>query len=331
MGWDTEIVIIAESIKSKEISIKIGKEIFNTDSKRYGKESFYVIETNPNFAIYYAYERRKYAPYWIVQEISKNYKNVSFTILGTMLDFLCGPGGIIKIQNGVIIDSYGIWGENSMRHQVLNSPIENKQTIFDWFKTNGLESKLRLNFLNDFPLGWCDDNLVDKVIPIDEDRFKDQIENNKEEKQKINWEKQINFSVILPYDEYYKNLVEKPQDETEITEKSFISFIEYNKIVEDIDKEALVLVGGEIYESGHFFLYDTTFGQYSHDKEFLEKRFTTIQDIEDDLKKHRKEILDWGLRNLGDSENVKIGKGFSIKWLINVLKGIEKKPAANKG
>lgn len=331
MGWDTKIIIIAEAIESKEISIEIGEEIFNTDSKRYGKESFYIIETSPNFEIYYTYERRKYAPYWVIQEISKSHQNVSFTILGTMLDFLCGPGGIIKIQNGEIIDSYGIWGENSIRHQILNSPIENKQIIFDWFKTNGLESKLRFNFLNDFPLGWCEDNLVDKVIPIDEDKLKEQIEKSKAEEQKVNWEKQVNFSVIPSFDEYSKNLAEKPQEETGITEKSFISFIEYNKTVEDIEKEALVLVGGEIYDSGHLFLYDTTFGQYSRDKEFLEKRFKTIQDIEDELKKYQKEILDWGIRNLGKNEGVKIGKGFSIKWLINVLKGIEIKPAANNG
>jgi hypothetical protein len=318
MGWDTEVIIIGERIESKKIAIKIGEEIFEKDSKRYEKEYFFTSNSDIGHSIFYTYERRKYVPYWIIQEISKNYQNVSFTILGTMLEFLCGPGGIIRIKNGEIIDSYGIWGESSLRYQILDAPLENKRIIFEWFKTNGLESQLRNKFLNDFPLGWCNDNFVDKIIPISDDKLK------KESEQNIYWEKQPNFTLTPTFVEYSKSLKETPQEKMEITEKSFISFVEYNKTVNDIDKEVIELLDGEILNSGHLRLYDTIFGYYSSHKKFSENRFKTIQDIENDLKKHRKEIIEWGIRNLRDKKKLKIRKGFSVIWLINTLKGIEK-------
>ena len=128
MGWDTQVIVIGEKIESKESSINIGEQIFNQDSKRYGKESFYLEKTEKDYIVYYSYDRRKYVPYWVIQEISKKYPRVSFTILGSMLDFLCGPGGIIKIEKGEIIDSYGIW--NSIRQQILDSPIKNRKIIY---------------------------------------------------------------------------------------------------------------------------------------------------------------------------------------------------------
>lgn len=196
MGWDTKIIIIAESIELKEEALKIGKEIFESDSKSYGKEAFYLIETSPNFAIYFTYERRKYAPYWIIQEISKKFPNVLFTVLGSSLEFLCGPGGIIRIQNGTINDSYGIDSENSFRQEVLFSPIENRQNIYEWFKSNGKEEKLRSNHVKEFPIKWCDGNYSEKIIPVDEVKFKQQIENNRKAGKSVNWERQKPMSEV---------------------------------------------------------------------------------------------------------------------------------------
>ena len=63
MGWETEVIIIGEGIESKDLCIKIGNDIFEKDSKRYGKENFYIASSNLGYSIYYTYERSKYAPY----------------------------------------------------------------------------------------------------------------------------------------------------------------------------------------------------------------------------------------------------------------------------
>ncbi len=328
MGWDTEIIIIAEGIESKETSLRIAEQIFDKDSKGWGKEAYYVARVNSNYSIYYTYERRKYTPYWAIQEISKVYPSVDFTVLGDMLDFLCGPGGIIRMKNGQIIDSYGIYGENSMRHKALGSPVKEMHNIFNWFKYGGKEEEIRNEFSEEFPFGWCEGNYSEKIIPIDEDEIKFPFENGKEEKKQLNWEKQPTFKVVPTLENYSKSLMETPQNNMKITEKSFIGFIEFNSIIGEIDNEAIKLLDGEIYETGHLHLYNTTFGQHSQDRFFLEEEFKTIQDIEDTLKKYQEEIIKWGLNKLSKKENIKIGKGFSFKWLVHLLK---EKRVANKG
>ena len=320
MGWDTEIIIIAESITSKEASLKIGEQLFDRDSKGWEQETFFITQIDSDYAIYYTYERRKYAPYWAVQEISKLYPNVAFTILGDMLDFICGPGGIIRIKAGNIIDSYGIYGENSIRHKILSSPIEEMHNIFDWFRSGGIEEKLRAKFLDKFPYSWCEGSYSEKIIPIDENKAKFQFENGNDEKKQLNWKKQPTFKVIPTLEDYSRSLIETPQEYMKITEKSFIGFIEYNATITKIDNEAIELLNGEIFEKGHLHLYNSTFGQHSQNRHFLEEEFKTIQDIEDSLKKHHDEIIKWGLNKLNEKENIKIGKGFSFRWLIHLLK-----------
>jgi len=192
MGWYTNIIIIAESIESKESSIKISEQIFTKDSKSYEQETLFISQTN---SIYYTYERRKCIPHWIIKDISNSYPNVSFTVLISMPD-ICGPSGIIRFKNGKIIDSYGIYGENSKRQLILDSPIDKRLFIYEWYKIGGMEQKLRTNFLDKFPLGWCEEKYSKKIIPITEEDFNnlDKIEQNKSF-----WEIQPNFDYTIKY------------------------------------------------------------------------------------------------------------------------------------
>lgn len=323
MGWDTEIIIIAESIESKESARSIGGQIFNKDSKRYGVESFFVARINLDYTLYYTYERRKYAPYWVIQEISKVFPTVSFTLLASSPDFLCGPAGIIKIRNNKIIDSYGIWGENSVRHQIIESPIASKKFIYSWYKNIGLEEKLRNKYVNEYPLGWCDERYSEKIIPIDDVQLKFQIENNKKENQQINWEEQPKFQLIPDFESYAKSLIETPQKELKITENSFLASIAHNPVIREVENKILNLLQRELFDINPIHLYDSSFGKYGQDRNFLDKKFNTIQDIEDSLMKNQDRIIDWAFKNISEEKNLRFIKGVSFLWLIKILKEIE--------
>ena len=181
--------------------MKIGEQLFHKDAKRYEPISFYIAKTSLEYASYFTYERRKYAPYWVVQEISNDYPKVSFVILASSPDFLCGPGGIIKIKNGEIMDSYGIYGTDSIRHEILDAPIKNREDIYKWFKHGGVEEQLRANYISEFPLGWCEDSFSDKIIPIEESGLRLRIEQSKEDYPQIDWEEQPKFRLIPSFEE----------------------------------------------------------------------------------------------------------------------------------
>ena len=318
MGWDTQIIIIAENIDSIEESKNIGKQIFDKDSKRYGKESFYIIEEKPNFSIFYTYERRKYAPYWSIEEISKTYPNAKFTILGSMLDFLCGPGGLFKIINGNIIDSYGIWGEDSIRHKFICNPDEYKYSIYDWFTSSGREKELRIKTVQEFPLGACNDNLVDKIIPIDESETSSIINQNELAIDRSNWFEQKLFKPIISQSEY-KELRNKSKN-TIINEESFIAFVAYSDEVSKIESKVLETLNGELFQVSPFNLYDRTFGPRSYDLKLLQNEFNHLEDLENRMERSHKDIVKWAIKHLENKEQIRITKGSSITWMINLLK-----------
>ncbi|MDF1695327.1 MAG: hypothetical protein P1U56_05830 [Saprospiraceae bacterium] len=165
MGWDTEIVILAEHCQDTKQAIQISKQIKEKDA--YGPPSVFV---NDGKNLFYHYERRKAAPYWVIKEISQTHQDVCFTILASCPDFVGGPGGIIRIQNGEIIDSYGIGELNipTIRIEILIRPLHYIPLIFNWFKWNGSENDLRMKFCETYPLGWSNDRYADKLIPIED-------------------------------------------------------------------------------------------------------------------------------------------------------------------
>ncbi|TCI89999.1 leucine-rich repeat domain-containing protein [Tenacibaculum sp. M341] len=167
MGWDTDIIILAEKVNDDKEINSITDKIFEKDAKSYGKSSVFFINSN---TLIYHYERRKYAPYWIIQEISKEHKNVLFTILASCPEFLGGPAGLIRIKNGDITDSYGINmnSEDAIRYKLITNSLQYLPLIYEWFGYNGKESALRIEHLPNYPKGWCDENFVNKIIPIKE-------------------------------------------------------------------------------------------------------------------------------------------------------------------
>lgn len=191
MGWDTEVIIIAEKIKSVESGKRIGRLIFEKDSKNYERELFCIIEEEKEISTFYAYERRKYLPYWVIEKISMETKDVKFTMLGSCPDFIGGPAGLMRIENGKIIDSYGIGRLKikSIRKEIISHPKKFKKLIFDWFRIGGKEQKLRNFHLEKFPLNSCDDNFVDRLIPIeDTPSLKNRFEESQEsENRKEKW------------------------------------------------------------------------------------------------------------------------------------------------
>lgn len=317
MGWDTQIIIIAENIDSIEESKIIGKQIFDKDSKRYGKESFYIIEENTNYSIFYTYERRKYAPYWSIEEISMTYPKAKFTILGSMLDFLCGPGGLFKIIDGKILDSYGIWGEDSKRHRIICNPKEYKYLIYDWFNSSGRENEHRIKTVQTFPLGACNDNLVDKIIPIDESEVSSIIDKKESVRNRKNWVAQKLFEPIISHYEY-KELRSKSKN-TIINEESFIAFVAYSDEVSRIESKVLGILNGEQFHVSPFNLYDRTFGPRAPNLTLLQSEFNYLDDLENRMASSHEDIVKWAIRNLENKEQIRLTKGCSITWMINVI------------
>ena len=142
--------------------------------------------------LFYNYERRKYAPYWIIQEISKIHTDVHFTILASCPDFFGGPAGLIRISKGIILYSYGI-GEISksiIRETIIAEPLNYIPLILEWFGFNGHEEKQRIVYLSQYPKGWCDENYVDKIIPIPEtEELKEKYNRDYSDLEKYNWKK----------------------------------------------------------------------------------------------------------------------------------------------
>ena len=179
MGWDTDVILIAEHFECKASALEAVMLFHQEDGGRWEKPTCYLIENEDALSFYFFYERRKYSPYWIIQKMATQWPKVSFNLLGSCPDFLSGPAGFIRIQNGVIIDSYGIfddWQENS-RQMVLYEAQKFAQLIFNWFKSNGPEEELRTHWEKTYPYDWCEDMYSEKVIPISsEGTFKEKLE-----------------------------------------------------------------------------------------------------------------------------------------------------------
>ncbi|WP_299838004.1 hypothetical protein [uncultured Tenacibaculum sp.] len=187
MGWDTEITIIAENIDNRNDIKKLKELIYEKDGKSYEMNSSFEKDTN---TLYYHYQRRKYAPYWVIQEISKTYPKINFTILASCPEFIGGPAGIIRICNGEILDSYGI--ENSeefmIRKLLVAQSLKYIPLVYDWYKFDGTEEQLRLKHVPQYPKNWCDGNYIDKVIPITETKeLKDQLKIDYSNLNVYNW------------------------------------------------------------------------------------------------------------------------------------------------
>jgi hypothetical protein len=191
MGWDTQINIIVENIVNEEI--EIAKNLFESDAKTYFQNGMSFIKyrevENGLKVLFFTYERRKYLPYWTIQEVSKKFSDKYFTVVGSSPDFICGPAGILKIFNGEIIDSYGFaerFGDISLTTKVLEKPIP--EVLFQCFGKNKLEELVRETYIEKHPKKWIDEKYYDNILEFkdeENEKFKTIVETHKDEL--INW------------------------------------------------------------------------------------------------------------------------------------------------
>jgi len=143
MGWDTTVVVLAEDVDNTAV---LSATLHDLDSRDYR----HVTSFEKPGVLCHAYERRKFAPYWVIEEISKTYPDVKFTLLSSDLD-LCGPGGIVRITNGEKADSYTFLDG---RQELVKG--HHTERLYRWFRYGGLEEAVRLDHVKEFPLYWRD-------------------------------------------------------------------------------------------------------------------------------------------------------------------------------
>lgn len=171
MGWDTKIIVIGQSFSEKERAKEASKRYFEIDGNSSAFENYfyYVIPNKNDFDLMIIYERRKGFHIKNHLDFSGVYNDIIFTFLGNEVDFLGGPGGVLKIKYGKVIDNYGI-GINTKRLNALSYPLKNLTFIYQWFKMDGGEEKQRDEFADAYPYKeFCFDNYMKKIIPINED------------------------------------------------------------------------------------------------------------------------------------------------------------------
>lgn len=166
MGWDTQIIVLVEEVSYEQCDV--AKFIYNHDISKFSFSGIpLLVEKEVNGAsklVFISYERRKYLPHWTIEEISKKYPSLYFTVLGSSPDFLCGPAGIVKIINGEIIDSYGFGGK---RQEVLENP--NPNLIYEWFGRGKIEEGLRNLRIRVQPKKWVNELYHQYIIEFDKE------------------------------------------------------------------------------------------------------------------------------------------------------------------
>ena len=169
MGWDTQINIIVENIQNEEQDLAF--ELFQTDAKDYFHDGIsyakYRVADHGSKVLFFTYERRKYLPYWSIQEVSKKYPDKYFTIAASSPDFLCGPAGLVKIVNGDIIDSYGFFG---MRQDILEIP--DPEVLFQWFGKDRFEEQIRNLYIEKQSRKWIDERYSENLIEFTDEENK---------------------------------------------------------------------------------------------------------------------------------------------------------------
>lgn len=166
MGWDTNIIIIAEGSQAE--AFFCADYIYRQDAVHYtDSENPYRALLSGNsqtgFRLYIDYKRRKYLPHWIFTGLAALRRDVELTILASCPEFLAGPAGLLRIKAGSIRDSYGITG---IRQRWLETPQPDFLTA--WFGKDGREEPLRMAWVDDYPCRWVEENYSDYIIPIDD-------------------------------------------------------------------------------------------------------------------------------------------------------------------
>lgn len=161
MGWDTQVTILCERVEKLDTVMSF---FFEQDARNYQKKHGRTQIFTRDRTLFFSYERRKYAPYWVVESLSRELPKVLFTLLSDSPEFLGGPGGLVRIKGGRIRDSYGLIGE---RQELLEMP--HPEQVYRWFRCGGPEEKSRLKEGPDHPEGEEHWDYVSRIFENDLD------------------------------------------------------------------------------------------------------------------------------------------------------------------
>lgn len=234
MGWDTNIVIMSEGIPSRQLAQKLAQEIFNEEVitwNNYGITKCYLKKSKVSlmYNLFYFYEKRKFAPIEIIKQLSKKYSNNKFTILASSPDFVAGPGGVIRIKKGEVVDSYGIQGR---RHYLLLEIEQNEHKVYNWFKSGSYETKLRIETINEYPIKSCNERYSENMIPVDNEKMDKFFEIPVTDE---NWILNTAISLVPSNQDYYNDQVLMRQ--IKINASKLIGYLEHNSQAKLIEKE----------------------------------------------------------------------------------------------
>lgn len=167
MGWDTQVGVLIENIAEEKESVMAlflnNPPLINPPFKVYEKE----IEESvgkKQLVLYLSYQGRKHPPVGWFDKIASIHPNLFFTLLGSHLDFIGGPAGLIRLKAGIILDSYGYFDRFNVDEEYLNPEM-----IYQWFRVDGLEESIRQNHLTEIPKCQHDDDLVSRLISLSEE------------------------------------------------------------------------------------------------------------------------------------------------------------------
>lgn len=182
MGWDTQIIIIVENIQNEEKEIAL--DLYKSDAVTYFHEESFISKFklchNGTKTLFFKYERRKYLPYWTIQNVSLKYHDKYFTAISSENDFNLGPAALIKIVNGKIIDSYGFWERELIASEFLENPVP--EILYQWFSKDKLEEQFRELYTDKQPKKWIEDSFAKNIIEFTDEqnqKFIEIIENYK--------------------------------------------------------------------------------------------------------------------------------------------------------
>jgi|GEM_PF-6178818 len=317
MSWNTTVIIIVENIKSYKEAQDFGRHIFENDSKRFDSEVFYIIKEKSTYSVFYFYTRKKHLPLRVIDSYSKEHPSLNFTLIGSTLEYICGPAGIIRVHGGEIVDSYGISPEDSIRKEMLKDTAANKVMIFQWYSWNGSEMQLRNKQMNQIPLGNCQRKYVEKLIYIEEDIVKKEVKNH--EKYNEQWQKQESFERFPTYGAYIKSLESNPLSQQLLSEENMIAYIKHSPIVKELENEVSKTLPDAFTAEVNPYV---TYARISHVRTFagynLNDVFQSIGNLDHILRKEKERIIYWGTTILKQEKYPKIYKGLAILWYASL-------------
>jgi len=321
MAWNTTVIIIVQHIDSKERALELGKQFFEQDSKRFNPETLYVINVQDSYSIFYSYQRNKRLPSSIIKSHSKKNPKLHFTLVGTALQFDCGPGGVIRIKNGEIIDSYGITPDDSKRKVMMNDISEHYKWIYGWYVWDGIEMQLRNEVIDKVPLGSCNNDYCEKMIYIPETKVLEEYNILKSKERILEWTKQESFQLYPTCSEYNEHLKQHPLNTQAMTEENLIPYMVHSPITKEIEDAVMALVpDAYLTELNPYTVYARNFNLKVLDNYFYPANLKTVEDLDNKLKEHKDSIVISGLGFLNSNIAKTVYRGIAINWFISIMK-----------